>query len=140
VPAPDYARGAWVSKRGSRVKHIGVIDRRQQFEPWRPLCNANALGDKMAFNNDPTPVDWYVDLNPKAWHGRTVCKNCIRVVEELNQMLQGTDANSEGKVDALGQGEFEAGTPGEPDQIVMHGFSHEGSGEVLRGLLEEEDM
>lgn len=109
MPAPDYARSTWVSKRGSRVKHIGVIDRRQLFAPWRPLCNANTLEETVDFNGTyAVPPDWYVDHNPRAWYGRTVCKNCIRVVEELNQMLHGSDPNT--ATPALGQGDFEEGT------------------------------
>lgn len=105
MPAPDYARGAWVSKKGSRVKHIGVIDRRQVFEPWRPLCNANALHEVVgSMDGPPVAADWYVNLNPKAWYGRTVCKNCIRVVEELNQMLHGDDPDT--VEPAHGQGNF----------------------------------
>lgn len=100
MPMPEYAHGAWISKRGSKVKHVAIIDRKMARVPWRPICNAHANSDEIRqvgerSSSAVASLVWWVDLNPTAWPGRSTCKNCIRVVEELNQMVSGVDPDSE---------------------------------------------
>ena len=100
MPAPDWSHGAWISKRGSKVKHVAIVDRKMARVPWRPICNAHSNSDEIrqvgTRGGQVTDMVWWVDLNvASAWPGRSVCKNCIRVVDELNQMLSGTDTDRE---------------------------------------------
>lgn len=100
MSAPEYARGAWISKRGSKVKHVAIVDRKMRSVPWRPICNAHSNTDEIRQvgqrGGSVTDLVWWVDLNvDSAWPGRTVCKNCIRVIDELNQMLTQKDTDRE---------------------------------------------
>lgn len=100
MPAPDYPRSGFVSKRTSRVKHVAIVDRKMSKVPFRPLCNAHSESDEIRMVGDRETsaageIVWWVDLNGTAFKGKRVCQNCMRVVEELWSAVSGVDSDIE---------------------------------------------
>jgi hypothetical protein len=99
MPAPDYPRSGFISKRSSRVKHVAIVDRSVSPAPFRPLCNQHSNDDHFVFFGAKGVREgadvWWVDLHGTHLENKNICRNCIAVAEEVWSAVTGVDTDAE---------------------------------------------